>query len=71
MMEQYSEEAIEGLKDRIMKIISDYQGKFSEIEILKQIMCDSELLLATYNVRYTISVNCVRVQKSVHKQFRH
>lgn len=71
MTEQYSEEAIEGLKDRIMKIISDYQGKFSEIEILKQIMCDSELLLATYNVRYIINVNCVRVQKSVHKQFRH
>ena len=51
MTDPSSEEAIEGLKSRIMKIVTDYQGNFSEIEVLKQIMCESELLLATYNVR--------------------
>ena len=69
MTEKGSEEAIEGLRNRIMKIVSDYQGNFSEIEILKQIMCESELLLATYNVRYFLWFNIVTVQKSAYKQF--
>lgn len=69
MTEKGSEEAIEGLRNRIMKIVLDYQGNFSEIEILKQIMCESELLLATYNVRYFLWFNIVTVQKSAYKQF--
>ena len=69
MTEKGSEVAIEGLRNRIMKIVSDYQGNFSEIEILKQIMCESELLLATYNVRYFLWFNIVTVQKSAYKQF--
>ncbi|KNB43981.1 hypothetical protein JH06_2409 [Blastocystis sp. subtype 4] len=68
MTEKGSEEAIEGLRNRIMKIVSDYQGNFSEIEILKQIMCESELLLATYNVRNLLTNNLDFCEESIRNE---
>ena len=52
MAEVYDEEVISGLKEKLMSIVSEFKGDFTEVEIMKQIMCEGELLLATFNVYY-------------------
>ena len=52
MAEVYDEEVISGLKEKLMSIVSEFKGDFTEVEIMKQIMCEGELLLATFNVCY-------------------
>ena len=50
MTEFCMEEVIDGLKEKLMGLVAEYKGDFTEVEIMKQIMCEGEMLLATYNV---------------------
>ena len=60
MAEVYDEEVISGLKEKLMSIVTEFKGDFTEVEIMKQIMCEGELLLATFNVCYkTVSFDKV------------
>lgn len=54
MFDEFTEQSISGLNEKIMEIVKSYKGDFSEAEVLKQIISQSELLLATYNVRFVI-----------------
>lgn len=54
MFDEFTEQSISGLNEKIMEIVKNYKGDFSEAEVLKQIISQSELLLATYNVRFVI-----------------
>lgn len=54
MFDEFTEQSISGLNEKIIEIVKSYKGDFSEAEVLKQIISQSELLLATYNVRFVI-----------------
>ena len=52
MYEEYSEQGIDGLNEKIMKIVEELKGDHSEVEILDGIIHQSKLLFTTYKVRY-------------------
>lgn len=52
MYDEFEEQSLEGLNEKIMSLVKSYKGDYSEIEVLKMVVIQSNLLLATYNVRY-------------------
>ena len=48
----YEDQGIEGLSDKLMDVVKEFKGDNSEVEVLKHIIIQSNLLLATANVRY-------------------
>ena len=54
MFDEFTEQSISGLNEKIIEIVKSYKGDFSEAVFLIQIISQSELLLATYNVRFVI-----------------
>ena len=43
-------------------IVSDFKGQFSEVEIVKEMMREGELMLATCNVRYGLFSAVMRIE---------
>ena len=58
MYDEFEEQSLEGLNEKIMSVVKSYQGDYSEVEVLKKVIIQSNLLLATYNVRY-YSLLCI------------
>lgn len=56
MYDEFEEQSLEGLNEKIMDVVKSYRGDYSEIEVLKKVIIQSNLLLATYNVRYCWSL---------------
>ena len=53
MAESSREETISGLRERMQTIVNDLKGQYSEVEIVKEMMREGELMLATCNVKYS------------------
>ena len=47
----FEDQGVEGLSERIMEIVKEFKGDNSEVEVLKHIIIQTNLLLATSNVR--------------------
>ncbi|KAK8790765.1 hypothetical protein WA588_002512 [Blastocystis sp. NMH] len=57
MSESTREETISGLRARMQSIVNDLKGQYSEVEIIKEMMREGELMLATCNVRNLFTSN--------------
>lgn len=47
----FEDQGVEGLSEKIMDIVKEFKGDNSEVEVLKHILIQTNLLLATSNVR--------------------
>ena len=47
----FEDQGVEGLSEKIMEIVKEFKGDNSEVEVLKHIIIQTNLLLATSNVR--------------------
>ena len=47
----FEDQGMEGLSEKIMEIVKEFKGDNSEVEVLKHIIIQTNLLLATSNVR--------------------
>ena len=54
MSESTREETISGLRACMQSIVNDLKGQYSEVEIIKEMMREGELMLATCNVRLVL-----------------
>ena len=63
MYDEFEEQKLEGLNEKIMEVVKSYQGDYTDTEVLKMLIIQSNLLLATYNVRYFLAfvVSCIEI----------
>ena len=47
----FEDQGVEGLSEKIMEIVKEFKGDNSEVEVLKHIIIQTNLLLVTSNVR--------------------
>lgn len=65
----FEDQGIEGLSEKLMDVVKEFKGDNSEVEVLKHIIIQSNLLLATANVRY-FSVSFAHLQTALHDEQR-
>lgn len=58
MYDEFSEQNISGLNEKIMDIVKSLKGDQTESEILSQIILQTRTLFATYKVRYCCVFPC-------------
>lgn len=54
MYDEYTEQGIDGLNEKIMEIVDSIKGDQSEVEVLDKIIHQTKLLFATYKVRLVL-----------------
>lgn len=54
MYDEYTEQGIDGLNEKIMEIVNSIKGDQSEVEVLDRIIQQTKLLFTTYKVRLAL-----------------
>lgn len=54
MYDEYTEQGIDGLNEKIMEIVDSIKGDQSEVEVLDRIIQQTKLLFTTYKVRLVL-----------------
>lgn len=54
MYDEYTEQGIDGLNEKIMEIVNSIKGDQSEVEVLDKIIQQTKLLFTTYKVRLVL-----------------